>query len=53
MRFNEAANHGYDFVWGHFCDWYVELAKPVLTGEDDRRHATKPAPPPPGPSTRS
>jgi valyl-tRNA synthetase len=34
MRFNEAANHGYDFVWGRFCDWYVELAKPALTGDD-------------------
>jgi valyl-tRNA synthetase len=33
-RFNEAANAAYDFVWGTFCDWYVELAKPVLTGED-------------------
>ena len=33
-KFNEAANAAYDFVWGIFCDWYVELAKPVLTGED-------------------
>jgi valyl-tRNA synthetase len=39
FRFNEAANAAYDFVWGTFCDWYLELAKPVLTGEDeaDRR----------------
>jgi len=34
-RFNEAANAAYDFVWGTFCDWYVELAKPVLTGENE------------------
>jgi len=34
MKFNEAANSAYDFVWGTFCDWYVELAKPVMTGED-------------------
>jgi valyl-tRNA synthetase len=34
FKFNEAANHGYDFVWGRFCDWYVELAKPLLTGDD-------------------
>ena len=33
-RFNEAANSAYDFVWGTFCDWYLELAKPVLTGDD-------------------
>ena len=33
-KFNEAANAAYDFVWGVFCDWYVELAKPILTGED-------------------
>ncbi len=34
FRFDQAAGAGYDFVWGTFCDWYVELAKPVLTGED-------------------
>src|SRR5690606_28587476 len=33
-KFNEAANAAYDFVWGTFCDWYLELAKPVLTGDD-------------------
>jgi valyl-tRNA synthetase len=32
--FNEAANHAYDFVWGTFCDWFVELAKPTLSGDD-------------------
>ena len=25
----------YDFVWNDFCDWYIELTKPVLYGEDD------------------
>ena len=34
-KFNEAANAAYDFVWGTYCDWYVELAKPVLTGEQE------------------
>jgi valyl-tRNA synthetase len=34
FRFNEAADAAYRFVWGTFCDWYVELSKPVLQGED-------------------
>ncbi|MET3925517.1 valine--tRNA ligase [Devosia sp. 2618] len=34
-KFNEAANAAYDFVWGTFCDWYVEFAKPVFMGEDE------------------
>ncbi len=34
-KFNEAANAAYDFVWGTFCDWYLELAKPILAGEDE------------------
>ena len=33
-RFNEAALAAYRFVWNGFCDWTVELAKPVLQGED-------------------
>jgi len=38
-KFNEAANAAYDFVWGIFCDWYVELAKPILTGDDEAAKA--------------
>jgi valyl-tRNA synthetase len=33
-RFNDAANGVYRFVWNIFCDWYVELTKPILQGED-------------------
>ena len=33
-RFNEAAAAIYHFAWGTFCDWYLEFAKPVLTGDD-------------------
>jgi valyl-tRNA synthetase len=33
-RFNEAAAALYRFVWNDFCDWYLELAKSRLTGED-------------------
>src|SRR5215472_11168978 len=30
FRFHEAANGIYDFFWGEFCDWYLELIKPRL-----------------------
>jgi valyl-tRNA synthetase len=33
-RFDEAANRIYDFFWGEFCDWYIELIKPRLNEED-------------------
>ncbi len=33
-RFNDAAGVMYRFVWNIFCDWYLELAKPVLMGPD-------------------
>jgi valyl-tRNA synthetase len=34
-KFNEAAAAVYRFVWNIFCDWYLELAKPVLAGADE------------------
>ncbi len=34
FRFNDAAGAAYQFVWGTFCDWYLEFTKPVLAGED-------------------
>jgi valyl-tRNA synthetase len=33
-RFHEAANLIYDFFWGEFCDWYLELIKPRLIFEE-------------------
>nr|WP_295389910.1 valine--tRNA ligase [uncultured Thiodictyon sp.] len=33
-RFDLAAQAIYDFTWNAFCDWYLELCKPVLTGAD-------------------
>ena len=34
-RFNDAAGALYRFIWDTFCDWYLELIKPVLSGMDD------------------
>jgi valyl-tRNA synthetase len=34
FRFDEYAGACYRFTWNVFCDWFVELAKPVLTGPD-------------------
>jgi valyl-tRNA synthetase len=38
-RFHEAANSIYDFFWGEFCDWYIELIKPRLMAENDKQAA--------------
>ena len=34
-RFDLAAQALYDFTWNEYCDWYLELSKPVLTGDAD------------------
>jgi len=31
-----ASQKVYDFMWSEFCDWYIELVKPVLYGEDEK-----------------
>ena len=46
FKFNEAANLLYQFAWGTFCDWYIEITKPLLQG-DDQRPKPKHAPQPP------
>lgn len=33
-QFNEAAGHCYQFIWHELCDWYLEMAKQELYGED-------------------
>ncbi len=33
FKFNMAADAIYDFVWGTFCDWYLELTKPLMDGD--------------------
>ncbi len=35
-RYNDAAASIYRFVWNVFCDWYLELIKPILSGADER-----------------
>jgi len=39
FKFNEAADTIYHFAWGTFCDWYVELIKPIFWGEDETAKA--------------
>jgi valyl-tRNA synthetase len=45
FRFDEAAKAIYQFFWHEFCDWYIEMAKPVLLGkhgtDDDRELARR------------
>jgi len=33
-RFNDAASAAYKFVWNSFCDWYLELLKPIFNGDN-------------------
>ena len=36
-RFDHAAQTVYDFVWNEYCDWYLELSKPVLWDDNGAR----------------
>ena len=38
-EFGLAANRIYDFAWSEFCDWYIELAKSRLNGDDEAARA--------------
>ena len=38
-RFNDASGGAYRFIWNTFCDWYLELAKPIFNGDDEAAKA--------------
>ena len=35
-----ASSKVYDFIWSEYCDWYIEMAKPRLYGEDEKAKKT-------------
>ncbi len=35
FQYGEAGRHIYDFLWSEYCDWYLEIAKIALYGEDE------------------
>ena len=39
FEFGEAGRALYNFIWDDFCDWYIEMSKEVLYGEDDAQKA--------------
>ena len=39
LRFSDAANLLYSFVWNSFCDWYLEFTKPVFLGPNTQEKA--------------
>ena len=39
LRFNEAADAAYHFVYDIFCDWYIEITKPIIQGSDESTKA--------------
>ncbi|MBX3232666.1 MAG: valine--tRNA ligase [Labilithrix sp.] len=41
FRIDEAANESYRFFWNDFCDWYLEITKPVLRADDAEAAETR------------
>ena len=39
FRFSDSANSVYQFVWGSFCDWYIEMIKPIFYGDNEAEKA--------------
>lgn len=39
FRFNDMAKGIYDFIWHHYCDWYLEYSKEILYGDDQARRS--------------
>ncbi|WP_203649801.1 valine--tRNA ligase [Secundilactobacillus yichangensis] len=39
FNFGEAGRALYDFIWNDFCDWYIEMSKEILTGDDEKAKA--------------
>jgi valyl-tRNA synthetase len=50
LRYDESANTIYHFVWDNFCDWYLELIKPVLSSSQDEAGSSVRAEPVEAPS---
>lgn len=39
FNFGEAGRALYDFIWNDFCDWYIEMSKETLNGDDEKAKA--------------
>ncbi|QEA32184.1 valine--tRNA ligase [Secundilactobacillus malefermentans] len=39
FNFGEAGRALYDFIWNDFCDWYIEMSKEILNGNDEKAKA--------------